>query len=172
MKSAFNAIDKREGNIAMRSFTIPTVLLCLTLLFVGHAHALEQQDELARGQWKFEIFDPNKFDRSTTIDNKWLPMQLGTRWVYEGTTVEDDKEVVPRRIEINITDLIKVISGVRTVVSYDLDHTDSELEEAGLAFYAQDSDGNVWRFGKYLEKYGSSTFQMESKRFPSGAAIR
>ncbi len=153
MKSAFNSIDKREVNIAMPTITIPLILLCLTLLFSGHAHALEKLNEHARGPSEFEIFDPNKFDRSTTIDNKLLPMQSGTRWVYEGTTVEDDGEVVPHRIEINITDLIKVISGVRTVISYGIGYTDGELEEAELDFYAQDNNGNVWHFGKYLEKY-------------------
>jgi hypothetical protein len=28
------------------------------------------------------------------------------------------------------------------------------------------------KYKKYLKKYGSSTFQMELNRFPSGAAIR
>jgi hypothetical protein len=34
-----------------------------------------------------------------------------------------------------------VISGVRTVVSYDLDYSNDEVVEAELAFYAQDNTG-------------------------------
>ena len=72
-------------------------------------------------------------------------MKPGTRWVYEGTSVEDDGKVVPHRIVVTVTDLTKTIGGIRTVVSYDLDHSDGELVEAELAFYAQDDNGNVWQ---------------------------
>ena len=101
-----------------------------------------------------EAFDKAQFDdRSTTIDNPYLPMKPGMRYVYEGSTVKDDGKLVPHRIEINITDLTKVIEGVRVLVSYDLDFSGGNLEEAELAFFAQDKAGNVWRFGEYPEEY-------------------
>ena len=133
--------------------TISTTLISLTLLFGGYAHALDKVGEHPRAPSKVEIFNPQMFERSTTIDNRWLPMKPGTRWIYEGTTVEDDGKVVPHRIEITVTDLNKMISGVRTLVSYDLDFSDGELAEAELAFYAQDNNGTVWRFGEYPEEY-------------------
>ncbi len=102
---------------------------------------------------KLETLDLKKFGDATEITNKWIPMRPGMRWIYEGTTVEDDGKVVSHRIEVTTTDLVKTISGVRTVVSYDLDYSDRELVEAELAFYAQDNDGNVWRFGEYPEEY-------------------
>jgi hypothetical protein len=37
---------------------------------------------------EFAEFDPDNFDRSTDIDNEWLPLQPGRQWVYEGITVE------------------------------------------------------------------------------------
>ena len=101
-----------------------------------------------------EPFDKAQFDsRSTTIDNPWLPMKPGMRYVYEGTTSKDDGKPVPHRIEINITDMTKVINGVRVLISYDLDYSDGKLEEAELAFFAQDKAGNVWHFGQYPEEY-------------------
>ena len=100
-----------------------------------------------------EVFRPGKFTHPTNIDNKWTPMKPGTRWVYEGTSVEDDGKVVPHRIVVTVTDLTKSWAGSGTVVSYDLDHSDGELVEAELAFYAQDDDGNVWQFGEYPEEY-------------------
>jgi hypothetical protein len=102
---------------------------------------------------QLETLDLKKFGRSTDVTNKWMPMKPGMRWIYEGTTVEDDGKIVPHRIEITTTDLVKIIGGVRTVVSYDLDYSDHELVEAELAFYAQDTNGNVWRFGEYPEEY-------------------
>ncbi len=107
---------------------------------------------------EFEDFDPNNFDRPATIDNKWFPLKPGTRFIYEGTTVEDDGTVVPHRVEINVTDLTKVIGGVRSVVSWDLDYSDGNLVEAELAFFAQDNDGNVWRMGEYPEEYEEGKF--------------
>nr|HMN26695.1 hypothetical protein [Caldilineaceae bacterium] len=120
--------------------------------------AAESADASAIPAELLAAFDSNKFDRSTTIDNAWFPLRPGTQFIYEGTTVEDDGTVVPHRIEINVTDLTKLIGGVRTVVSWDLDYTDDELVEAELAFYAQDSDGNVWRMGEYPEEYDGGTF--------------
>jgi len=105
----------------------------------------------------FEQFDPNNFDESTNIDNEWLPLQPGTKWVFEGITVEDDTSI-PHRIEFTVTDLTKKIDGVNTVVAWLLDYSDDVLVEAEIAFYAQDSDGNVWFLGEYPEEYEGGEF--------------
>lgn len=102
--------------------------------------------------------DLNNFNRSTQIDNKWFPLKPGTRLVYEGTTIEDDGTAVPHRIVVNVTDLTKVIGGVRTLTTWDLDYSNGELVEKELAFYAQDDDGTVWRVGEYPEEYESGRF--------------
>lgn len=112
----------------------------------GGAESAEVPQELA-------VFDAGNFGNSTTVDNAWFPLQPGTRFVFEGTTVEDDGEVVPHRVEIYVTDLTKMIGDVRSVVSWDLDYTNEELVEAELAFYAQADDGTVWRMGEYPEEY-------------------
>ena len=105
-----------------------------------------------------EAFDPGRFTNPTRIDNPWMPLKPGTRLVYEGTTVEDDGTKVPHKVVINVTDLTKVISGVRTVITWDLDYSDGELVEAELAFFAQDSTGAVWRVGEYPEEYEEGRF--------------
>ncbi len=107
---------------------------------------------------EFEDFDPKKFDHSTKIDNIWMPLKPGTRFVYAGNNVEDDGKVVPHRLEITVTDLTKLIGGVRSVITWDLDYNDSELVEKELAFFAQDNDGNVWRMGEHPEEYEDGKF--------------
>ena len=102
---------------------------------------------------KFEEFAPDNFSAPTRIDNEWLPMKPGTRWVYGGTTIEDDGTAVPHRVEMIVTDLTKVIAGIRSVVVLDLDYSDGDLVEAELAFFAQDNFGNVWHLGQYPEEY-------------------
>jgi len=97
------------------------------------------------------------FEKSTVIDNPWLPMKPGMRYVYEGTTVEDDGKVLPHKVIINITDLTKTIGGVVGLVSYDEDYSDGELQEAELAIFAQDKAGAVWRLGEYPEEYDDGT---------------
>ena len=130
---------------------VGTVALCLVLpggLATGQVGTPD-----SNGREQTEVFQPGKFTHPTNIDNKWTPMKPGTRWVYEGSSVEDDGKVVPHRIVVTVTDLTKSLGGIRTVVSYDLDHSDGELVEAELAFYAQDDDGNVWLIGEYPEEY-------------------
>jgi hypothetical protein len=105
----------------------------------------------------FDSFDPNNFDNSTNIDNEWMPLKPGTQLVFEGETIEND-ESVPHRVVINVTDLTKVISGVSSVVTWDLDYSADQLVEAELAFFAQDNDGNVWRMGEYPEEYEDGKF--------------
>lgn len=105
------------------------------------------------GERPYEEFHPEAFADPTRIDNPWLPMEPGTRLVYEGSTVEDDGTVVPHRVEIHVTDLVKEVGGIPSRVSWDLDYSDGELVEAELAFFAQDTAGNVWRMGEYPEEY-------------------
>jgi hypothetical protein len=107
----------------------------------------------AASEKKFEDFDAKKFTNPANIDNKWMPLAPGTRFVYEGTTIEDDGTAVPHKVVINVTDLTKVIGGIRSVATWDLDYSDGELVEAELAFFAQDNDGNIWRMGEYPEEY-------------------
>jgi hypothetical protein len=140
------------------SWAISVAALAAMVLASGATLAQGRKQPSLVPEEKLEKLDVTKFSRPTEIANKWLPMKPGTRFVYDGTTVEDDGKVVPHQIIINITDLVKTIAGVRTLVSYDLDYTEGELAEAELAFYAQDDDGNIWRFGEYPEEYDGKKF--------------
>ena len=95
-----------------------------------------------------QVFDPANFDHSATVDNRWNPLQPGTQFVFTGKSVDGEKRLV-----FTVTDLVKVVGGVRNVVIWDRDYTDGELVEAELAFFAQDNDGNVWHTGEYPEEY-------------------
>src|SRR5262249_31313742 len=98
-------------------------------------------------------FDPHDFNHSATVDNNWLPLKPGTRLVYTGSSSDGKK-----RLDFIVTDLVKVVGGVRNVVVWDRDYTDGELVEAELAFFAQDDDGNVWHTGEYPEEYENGKF--------------
>ena len=128
-----------------------TLIFGLALLVLFVTVAVAQEGEISEKEW--ENFDSNNFDdNSINIDNPWMPLKPGTRFVFEGTTVEDE-ESMPHRVVINVTDLTKVIDGVRSRITWDLDYSDGQLVEAEIAFFAQDNEGNVWRMGEYPEEY-------------------
>jgi hypothetical protein len=77
-----------------------------------------------------------------------------------------------------VTDLTKVINGVKTMVVWERDYTEGEEVEAELAFFAQDNDGNVWHMGEYPEEYEEGEFDKApgwlagSKGASAGIAMR
>jgi hypothetical protein len=99
-----------------------------------------------------EEFDRFNFDDPTNIDNPWLPVVPGTQYIYEGVT-EEGGMTTEHQVIITVTDLVKEIDGVLSVVTWDEDYSGGDLVETELAFYAQDNDGNVWRMGEYPEVY-------------------
>jgi hypothetical protein len=105
-------------------------------------------------------FDRANFSDSTTIDNKWSPLEPGMQFTYEGRSNRGLGRL-PHRIVFTVTDLTKEIDGVRSVMLWDRDYNGGKLLEGELAFFAQDDDGNVWNMGEYPEEYdkeGNGTF--------------
>jgi len=133
-------------------------LVVASAVWNGCAGAQDRKTAGGTSTPRLPDLEVGSFDRSTQIDNPWMPLKPGTRFVYDGTTIEDDGKAVPHRIVVNVTDLTKLIGGVRTVVSWDLDYSDGELVEAELAFYAQDRAGTVWYLGEYPEEYEDGKF--------------
>ena len=105
-----------------------------------------------------EDFERAQFDDPTHIDNKWLPLTPGTQLILEGSAIPDEGARQPRRVVTTVTDLSKVIDGVRTLVIWERDFTAGQLSEPELAFFAQDNAGNVWLVGEYPEEYEDGEF--------------
>lgn len=99
-----------------------------------------------------ESFPYGAFSDPTTIDNMYFPLIPGTRFTWEGVA-DGDEGPVAHQVVFTVTDMTKVIDGIRTVIGYDLDYSDGELVEAELALWAQDDDGVVWHLGQYPEEY-------------------
>jgi hypothetical protein len=112
----------------------------------------------AEPETEYQIFDSKNFDHSTTIDNKWFPLKPGMRYVWDGMNVDEEGEVETQSVVFTVTDLTKVIDGVRTVVCSDRDIVDRELEETEILFAAQDNDGTVWLLGEYPEEFDDKEF--------------
>lgn len=95
------------------------------------------------GDYQPEI-DPARFvDR---IDNPYLPLLPGARWVYEDAESGERTEVV-------VTDQYKTVMGVDVVVVRDTVSEGGTVIEDTYDWFAQDLDGNVWYFGEASEEY-------------------
>ena len=103
--------------------------------------------------------DPEEFgsslfdDTSHVVDSEWFPLVPGTRYVWEGRAFDDEGQRIERRGEFIVTDLTKVIGGVRAIVGWDRDYDDGTMGESELIFYAQDRYGTVWHLGEYVEHW-------------------
>lgn len=104
----------------------------------------------------FEDLTRTTFGNPTTIDGRWFPLVPGTRFVYKGTIIDDGR--VPHTVVFTVTDLTKVVDGVRAVVAYDQDATNGQIVEREISFFAQDDAGNVWLLGEHPEEYEDGEF--------------
>ena len=132
----------------MRRFhmVLGCALVCLTILSACSGSGKSAGQE-------FENFDADNFDDTVGVNHPYFPLKPGTQYIYEGFTNDDNGNRVARRLIVTVTDLTKVIDGVRSMISWDRDYNADALVEAELAFYAQDDDGTVWRMGEHPEEY-------------------
>lgn len=102
-------------------------------------------------------YDANTFTNPTNINNQWFPLVPGTQLTLEGrVNVGGDR--LDHQVILIVTDLTKVVHGVRSVVLWDRDFNIGVLTESELTFHAQDNSGNIWNLGEYPEEYKGGTF--------------
>jgi hypothetical protein len=83
------------------------------------------------------------------VDNPYMPLTPGMRWVYEGV---DDGET--ERVEVVVTDEHKEILGISaTVVRDTVTDADGQVVEDTFDWFAQDREGNVWYLGEDSTEY-------------------
>jgi hypothetical protein len=160
-----------KGDILMSRLAVLALAVVLTSLLVmlfatacgtqGARQSAQNGSESTQAKpltGSAEDFERAGFDDPTHIDNKWLPLKPGTQFVYEGSAIVDEEGRQSRRVVTTVTDLTKVIDGVRTLVIWERDYTAGQLSEPELAFFAQDNAGNVWLVGEYPEEYEDGKF--------------
>jgi hypothetical protein len=112
-------------------------------------------------------FDSRNFTRSTTIDNEFLPMTPGTRFILEGRANRTGQPLA-HQVIFTVTDLTMVVHGVKSRVMHDVDVNDGVLIEEELSFFAQDDAGRVWNTGEYPEEYVNGSFAGAPRSWFSG----
>jgi hypothetical protein len=111
------------------------------------AGAAKQTAALPTGSEEVHL-DPADF--TTDITNRWWPMKVGDRWVYE----ESDGTGGVAKVEVTVLDRTKTVAaGVEARVVHDIATEDGEVVEDTLDLYAQDADGNIWYLGEQTAEY-------------------
>jgi hypothetical protein len=104
-------------------------------------------------------YGTTKFDaNSHLVTHPFLPLTPGSQRVFEGRSSATGSPL-PHRVIFTVTNLTKVVDGVRSAVVWDVDEADGKLAEAELAVFAQDHAGNVWNLGEYPEEYPGGVFR-------------
>ena len=117
--------------------------------------------------------DPGKFNRKDFGDpigdaNPWLPLVPGYQSVRDGTLFRGRRELHHRR-RFTVTDVVKRVAGVRTVLVLDQDIDAGQIAEQALDYFAQDKHGNVWYLGSYTESYEGGQFVNATDAWLAGA---
>jgi hypothetical protein len=107
------------------------------------------------------VIDPSRFVE--VIDNPFLPLTVGSRWVYEG---ESDGQV--ERVEVVVTEETRMVMGVNTVVVRDTVSVDGEVVEDTFDWFAQDADGNVWYFGEDVSDFENGVLVSRAGSWEAG----
>jgi hypothetical protein len=106
--------------------------------------------------------DPAEF--TTRIDNPFLPLAVGNRWVYR--EVEGG---VRQRVVVTVTPRTKLIAnGVRARVVHDRVTANGRLKEDTFDWYAQDRAGNVWYLGEDTTEYAKGKPPSKAGSFEAG----
>lgn len=95
--------------------------------------------------------------RTATGANRWFPLKPGYQSVRLGTVNRGSRRLPHRRV-YTVTDVSKVIGGVRAIAALDQDFDGGQIGEQALDYLAEDRQGNVWYLGSYTEAYEGGRF--------------
>jgi len=140
-----------------KRLALPSMLMPVFLFFWGIGCNDSGGDNNAAGEGggcpqptlDISVCDPGAGLFSLTIDNEFLPLEVGAQSVLEG---EDDQGVTTR-VEIDVLDETEDVAGVTTRVVRETAHEDGELVEIAWNWFAQAPDGTLCYFGEDVDIY-------------------
>jgi hypothetical protein len=107
--------------------------------------------------------DPAQF--TTKIDNRYWPMEPGTRWTY----LELDPDGGELTVEVTVTIATKTIAnGVEARVVRDTVRQGGEVVEDTFDCYAQDAAGAIWYLGEDTAEFDGGEIVSRDGSFEAG----
>jgi len=108
-------------------------------------------------------FNLTPADFVAVVDNPYLPRIPGTKYVYEGQTVDGLE-----RSEREVLSETREVMGIAATVVHDLVYLDDELSADTYEWFAQDKEGNVWFLGEEVKNYENGQFKDTAGSWEAG----
>lgn len=148
-----------------RSRVIGIALACVTVVLLagsagatGHSGASAEASTVKPNACgSVPKFHSAHFPAVPVIDNKWMPLVPGTQFSLDGIVI-DAGHNHKHRILSTVSEMTKVVDGVRTIVIWERDFQDGKLQESELFFTAQDTSGAEWLLGEFPALYEKGRF--------------
>ena len=105
----------------------------------------------------YKKFDPKNFGDAIGGQNSWYPLVPGTQTLRDGSITRGSRKL-KHQLRVTVTDVVKEVDGVQTVLVLDQDIDAGQIGEASVDYLAQDKSGNVWYLGSYTEHYEGGRF--------------
>ena len=140
----------RPPTLRLEAIALGVVLLAAGCTAVSHDRAAP----VAYHQTPFRRSD---FVDPRSASNRWFPLASGTQLVKEGTTLIGNRKV-PYQVITTVTDVERVIDGVKTVLVYDFEMGTGQITQRSLDYVAQDRSGNLWIMGGATEAWEAGRF--------------
>ena len=158
-----NAPSKPHARTIRRSRTAACVFALAAAAALGGCGDDGAADrKLPQGSEPVEL-DPADF--TTKIDNPYLPLAVGSRWVYRETDTTGTRE----RVVVEVTNKTKrIANGVTARVVRDTVSERGVPVEVTDDWFAQDGEGNVWYLGEYVTNYEDGKVVDHAGSFEAG----
>jgi hypothetical protein len=126
---------------------IPTALATMLVALVAGSGSAggDRGTALPKGAEAVSL-DPRTF--TAEIDNPYLPLAPGSKWVYR--EVENGRT---QKVVVKVTDRTRRVDGIRSRVVHDVVSVRGNPVEDTFDWYSQDSAGNVWYMGEDTKEY-------------------
>jgi hypothetical protein len=111
--------------------------------------------------------DPDPADFVSGVDSTWFPLPAGARWTY---AVKEEPGNPVAEVLVTVTGSGPDVAGVPTteLLEVSLDEAGGEVARS-RAWYAQDRAGNVWIFGRAVERSGQPVASVSWRAGEGGA---
>ena len=145
----------------IRTAIASVVCVALSVCLAPSVRAMDDRTDLLD-------FKPEGFSHPAEIDNQWMPLKPGTQLVYSGWKIDEEDRRVPYQLIVTVTDLLKDVDGIETVVVLEQYFANRKLEVSGLAFRAQDNEANLWLLGEVKEFYDENVKLIAARFWAAG----
>jgi len=131
-------------------------------LIAAAALAADTNRGLPQGSEPVKL-DPADF--TLKIDNPYMPLKVGSRWVYRETDTTGTKE----KVVVTVTNQTKrIANGVTARVVRDTVTERGKPVEITDDWFAQDSKGNVWYLGEAVRNFEDGKLVDRAGSFEAG----